>query len=226
MMRLLIVCEGLTEVEFASQILKPHLEARTEYGLVVTAPNLRGYRTYAEVKRFLKTIMYSKTPELKVTTMIDFFKIPGDYPGRADLPGTNALEQVQYLEKCFLEDVADDRFFPYLQLHEFEALVLAGLPLLADQRPNRRASILELAARLERDFESPEHVNHQRPPSYWIKDVVPEYDKRTDGVVTATGIGLPRLRERCRHFGQWLHQLESLVSDPPSPHERISETQS
>src|ERR1017187_10033644 len=95
MMRLLIVCEGLTEVEFASQILKPHLEARTEYGLVVTAPNLRGYRTYAEVKRFLKTLLHSKTPELKVTTMIDFFKIPGDYPGRADLPGTNGLKRAR-----------------------------------------------------------------------------------------------------------------------------------
>ena len=30
MKRLLIVCEGLTEVEFASQILKPHLGALTE----------------------------------------------------------------------------------------------------------------------------------------------------------------------------------------------------
>jgi Domain of unknown function (DUF4276) len=84
--------------------------------------------------------------------------------------------------------------------------------MLADQHPNRRKEIGHLAAHLDREFESPEHVDRLRPPSYWIKAAVPEYNKTTDGPITASRIGIPRLRERCPHFGLWLRRLEDLAA--------------
>jgi hypothetical protein len=214
MTRLYVVAEGLTEVDFVTQILKPHLEAHTQHSTTVAAPTINGYRTYAKLKKFLKTLLRSQSRELRVSTMIDLFKLPGDFPGRhkvADLP---PLERVQRLEHHLGEHISDRRFFPYIQLHEFEALVLVDLPALAHQHPNRRLAITELAERLERDFSTPEQVNGLRPPSYWIKSVVPEYNKRLDGVATVERIGLARLRARCQHFGQWLKCLESFHRDP------------
>jgi hypothetical protein len=143
--------------------------------------------------------------------MIDLFGIPHDFPGLAEASHEAPAGRVRRLEQQFTEDVADPRFFAYLQLHEFEALLLADLTVLVEQHPNRSEEIGELVTRLGQKFASPEHVDRLRPPSYWIKDVVPEYNKTIDGPITASRIGLSRQRERCPHFGQWLRHLEDLV---------------
>lgn len=115
------------------------------------------------------------------------------------------------MQQRFTEDVGDRRFFAYLQLHEFEALLLTDLTALIEQHPNRRREISELAKRLDREFESPEHVDRFHPPSYRIQEAVPEYNKTIDGPITASRIGISKLRERCPHFGQWLQHVEDLV---------------
>ena len=126
-------------------------------------------------------------------------------------------ERIGHLEAKATGDVGDRRFFAYLQLHEFEALLLADLMALVKRHPNRQKEIADLTARLNRDFPTPEHVDRLRPPSYWIKDAVPEYVKTVDGPTTTSEIGLPALRQRCPHFGQWLNRLEGLagVTAPP-----------
>jgi hypothetical protein len=143
--------------------------------------------------------------------MIDLFKVPGDFPGLAPTSDEAPDERVRQLETRFTEDAGDRRFFAYFQLHEFEALLLADVTVLVKQHPNRRKEIDDLAARLGRDFSSPERVNRLHPPSYRIKAAVPEHNKTVDGPITASRIGLPKLREYCPHFGQWLQRLEHLV---------------
>jgi hypothetical protein len=173
MTRLLVMAEGLTEVNFVTQLLKPHLEKRAPDRLTVSAPNLKGYHTYAKLQKFARNLLGSPQSSVIVTTMIDLFKIPGDFPGLAEATGEAPAGRASRLEQSFTEDVGDSRFFSYLQLHEFEALLLADLKLLVEQHPNRRKEIIDLAARLSRDFESPEHVDRLRPPSYWIKGPSP-----------------------------------------------------
>jgi hypothetical protein len=212
MKRLYVVGDGLTEVRFVTEILKPHLEKQSDWLFAVSAPRLPGQFTYAKLKRDLKRLLGPAGSAVVVTSMIDLFKIAGDFPGRGD-PQDNAqpAERVQYLEKCFADDVADPRFLPHLQLHEFEALLLWDVELLARQHPNRSKAIEKLGKRLRREFPTPEHVNRLRPPSYWILEAVPEYKKVVDGIVTAERIGLDRLRRNCPHFGRWLDRLESAV---------------
>ena len=211
MTRLLVVSEGLTEVNFVAQVLKPHLEGRAPERLTVSAPNLKGRNTYAQLRKFVKNLFGSHGSAVIVTTMIDLFGVPQDFPGLAETSVQAPIEWVRQLEQQCNHDVGDGRFFAYLQVHEFEALLLANLTLLAEQHPNRREEICRLAARLDREFQSPEHVNRLRPPSYWIKDVVPEYHKVTDGPTTASRIGLGKLRERCPHFGDWIERLEDIA---------------
>jgi hypothetical protein len=211
MTRIYVVCEGLTEVNFVTQLLRPHLEQHDPDATAVGAPNLRGHYTYAQLKKFVKNLLGSPGSPVAVTTMVDLFKIPGDYPGIAEAAAQGPVERVHHLEHRCTEDIGDRRFFSYLQLHEFEELLLADLAVLTAQHPNRGKEIGELAAHLDREFPSPEHVDRLRPPSYWIKDAVPEYGKTTDGPITTARIGFPRLRERCPHFGQWLQRLEGVT---------------
>jgi hypothetical protein len=213
MNRLLIVAEGLTEVNFVTQILKPHLEDRASGQLNVSAPNLMGFKKYAAIKKFVRKLLASPDTGAVVTTMVDLFRIPGDFPGLANASRKSPADRVRHLEECFNADVADGRFFAYLQLHEFEALLLADSSALIELHPNRQAGIQALEKRVAR-FNSPELVNRDRPPSYWIKDAIPEYHKTVDGPIVTGTIGLSRLRERCPHFGEWLSRLEDLTPRP------------
>ncbi len=212
MTRLLIVAEGLTEVNFVTQVLKPHLEGRAPDRITVNAPNLKGYHPYAGIKKFVRTLLGSPESKVIVTSMIDLFRIPHDIPGFAEVSNSAPADRVRRLEEHFTEDIGDRRFFAYLQMHEFEALMLCDLGALAEQHPNRRREIDELANRLAKDFDSPEQVNHLRPPSRWIKEAIPEYNKTVDGPIAASKIGLTVLRQRCPHFGQWLQRLEEAAS--------------
>ena len=96
MTRLYIVCEGLTEVNFVTQLLKPHLEAPDPLRLTVGAPNLRGHYTYAQLKKFVKNLLATPSSPVAVTTMVDLFKIPGDYPGIAEASDEAPVERVHH----------------------------------------------------------------------------------------------------------------------------------
>src|SRR5438132_1100380 len=81
--RLYVISEGLTESNFVRDILAPHIESRWPDRLTVQAPNLRGRRTYAELKKLIRALLGNPDSAVLVTTMIDLFKLPRDYPGSA-----------------------------------------------------------------------------------------------------------------------------------------------
>ena len=117
------------------------------------------------------------------------------------------------MQQSLADQISDERFIPYLQCHEFEALVLVD--------PGRIASLYEVA-RAEIDalvrecnsFETAEDINlgqHSHPKAR-IKNRVPDYDENVAGPLLAEDIGLSTLRERCPHFAEWLSRLEQLDS--------------
>lgn len=208
MRRVHVVCEGLTEITFVRELLARHLQSK---GLLVHASNLGGGLTYTKLRRDIRTFLLTSDPYFRITTMVDLFKLPEDFPGRlACDEHSDPYQRVEALEAQFADDVADQRFIPYLQLHEFEALILADPVRLAEYYPNREDEIREMASALD-DFESPEHVNQQAPPSYRIKAAVPEYQKALAGAITLLAIGIDKIRNRCHHFNEWLAKLEGLA---------------
>jgi len=212
MTRLYVVGEGLTETTFVRDILAPHMEQRWPAKLAVQAPNLRGRCAYAEVKKLIRALLGNPAAEVFVTTMIDLYKLPGDFPGHAARGGhENARQRVEEMERFLFEDVADRRFIPHLQLHEFEALILTDALSLAKYYPNRKDELRKLAVSVEKDFRSPEEVNRITPPSRRIRAAVPEYQKALFGISAVADLGLERIRDKCGHFDGWLQRLERLI---------------
>lgn len=85
--------------------------------------------------------------------------------------------------------------------------------------PWRLASIYEVAdaqiAALCHEcggYDTPEEINHGQHshPKYRIQQKVPGYDENVAGPLIAEDIGLPTLRMRCPHFGEWLTTLARL----------------
>jgi len=144
--------------------------------------------------------------------MLDLYGLPNDYPGCAEAEGcADPHARAESIEAAMREDVGDSRFMPYLQLHEFEALLLAQPDRISVAYPDREAEALQLAAEAK-DFANPELIDDgpNTHPSARIQARIPEYQKVAGGEGIALAIGLDRMRERCPHFAEWLAALEAL----------------
>lgn len=224
MIRLNIVVEGQTEERFAKTVLAPYL---SEYDVFV-APRcvltskdgptfFRGGMTrYSRARKDIANWIKQESSHSEVwfSTMFDLYALPMDFPGfdesrkKADPYG-----RVAVLETALACDIDCYRFVPYIQLHEFEALILADPSKLNHQFLEHDRSIDNLV-RLAVD-RNPELIDDgpQTAPSKRIIEEIPEYEDRkaSAGPIVAEKIGLPALRERCRHFDQWISRLEALA---------------
>lgn len=216
-----IIAEGPTEANFVNQTLRQHLEsfAIDVQVLVVTTMELAnftyrgGIGDYAKPERDIRLRLsrYSKS-NARFTTMFDLYQLPKDFPGYAIAASHNdPYQRVQTLEDALAEDIDDSRFFPYIQLHEFEALLLSDPGKFEPHFKDCTDGISNLVA-MASEFQSPELVNNENPPSKRINKELLNYNswKSSVGPIVAGQIGLPTLRSRCTHFGAWLGKLESL----------------
>ncbi|MFP2925408.1 DUF4276 family protein [Pyxidicoccus sp. 3LG] len=217
MKRILILVEGQTEETFVRDVLVPYFltrELALSPKLVVTrrvaagGHDKGGFTRYKHVKDDLVRLLADTGAE-RVTTMLDYYGLPEDFPGLANRPAGDCYKRVEHVERAFAEDIGHRRFLPYLALHEFEALLFTDLNRCSVFTP-KAVSALQLARNA---VSSPEEINDHREtaPSKRILAVMPEYRKRLHGPQAVQEIGLPQLRAACRHFDQWLSRLEALA---------------
>ena len=221
--RLHFIVEGQTEETFVNRVLGPHLAKLSIWVKVRCVMTSRqrgvkyrgGIRRYAQAKNDITAwITEDQNPDARFTTMFDLYRLPPDFPGYEEAAQTSdPYQRVRTLEDALRKDISDPRFMPYLQLHEFEALLLSDSQKLDAQFDNRSAGIQQLVEVVS-TFASPELVNdgNTTAPSKRIADVIPEYEgrKASAGPIVAEKIGLPTLRLKCEHFGSWLGRLEAL----------------
>lgn len=222
--RLNFIVEGQTEETFVNQTLKPHL-SRFSVGVsarVVTTSKQRGvkYRgglsTYARTRRDITLwTKQDRNPDVRFTTMFDLYGLPTDFPGYSTAAHDDPYQRVAALEDALGNDISDPRFIPYIQLHEFEALMLSDPQELDSQFDNRADGIARLGTMVSQ-FASPELINDSTDtaPSKRILREIPEYEgrKASAGPIVTAKIGLSTLRSQCAHFAQWLDKLESLAT--------------
>jgi hypothetical protein len=120
---------------------------------------------------------------------------------------------VESVEEAFGSDIADPRFIPYLQLHEYETILFTDPEAFRIAFENCDREVARLNAIAE-SFSSIEHINdgEATAPSKRIIDVIPTYKglKTSAGPDIAEYIGLTAIRGKCFHFNAWLTKLEGL----------------
>jgi hypothetical protein len=216
--RVLILVEGQTEETFVNDALAPHLAGFEKWPTATRICTKRvkarrahrgGIGSYEQVRTDLRLLLRSN-PDV-VTTFIDFYGIPSDFPGCASLPqNTTCFARAVHLEQEFGKDIADRRFIPNLVLHEFEGLLFSA-PCAIAEVLNDEIHVKKLEA-IAGKHGSPEEINDSPAthPSKRIKDLYPTYVKTLYGPQIAARIGLPAIRAKCLHFDAWLKRIEDL----------------
>lgn len=224
MIRLHIIAEGQTEETFVNRVLAPYLGERNIFADTHCVTTRRhhgkvwrgGMRRYAQVKRDIDLWRRNDQQEdARFTTFLDLYALPNDFPGRSQAAQhSDPYEKVEVIERALADNVQDGRFIPYIQLHEFEALVLTDPRKLEHDFIDHEEAIRQLEE-LVSGFSSPEEIDEgpTTAPSKRIIHEIPEYAgrKATAGPNVTEKIGIERLREKCPHFNTWLKTLEAMV---------------
>ena len=165
---MLILCEGQTEETFVQRSIAPHLLTLNVVAiptLIVTkkptsgAVSRGGITRYAQVRRDIVHLLRDSSAAL-VTTLIDYYGLPADFPGMSTLPDGSPYQKVAHLEQALTQDINNNRFLPYLIIHEFEAFLFAQ-PRVIMQTFAQRGSVERVFGDLS-SFASPEEIRlHQ-----------------------------------------------------------------
>lgn len=218
MKRVLILVEGQTEERFVNRVLAPQLlkhEIVAIPTIVVTKRAKGGQQfkggvlSYQQVRGDLLRLL-GDSSACAVTTMLDYYGLPGDFPGRSTLPPElrTPEDRVRHVEHELAQELADRRFIPYVSLHEFEALLFSEPAEFDSQFPGRRGG--QLVAKIRNEFGSPEEIDEgaETHPAKRLLKLFPDYHKATVGPILAGRIGLEKMRAQCPHFNSWVTKLE------------------
>jgi hypothetical protein len=215
-----ILCEGETKEKFVKEVLQPHFKALDKHlePIILSTKRDRsgtkvkgGVSSYKKIRRDLQNLLRDSHVDC-VTTFLDYYGLPEDFPGKAEMAHRKfetPYQRVTHLEEKFAEDIDDRRFLPYIMLHEFEAVLfidLAALEEVVGVSPDFRAlGDWQL-------FSSPEEINDGKDthPSARLGKAYRGYRKVLHGSQAVMRIGLERIREKCPHLDEWIRKLEEL----------------
>lgn len=212
MKRVYIVVEGPTEQEFVNSVISPYLQ---NFGILSISPILiRTSRTgrggmvnYLHLFNTIKPLLQSDKNDYIVTTFIDFFRIPHNMPKYDEsMEKTGKIEKVESLENAINEDINDRRFFSYIQLHEFEALLFSNNKgfeyYFSDKLSKETESIIS-------SYDNPEDINTspESAPSKRLLAIKPDYNKVLEGNLIALEIGIKSILEKCTRFAIWINLI-------------------
>ena len=196
MKRIAVVVEGRTEYNFVRNVLRHELK-----NVEVIARNMRGgSMSVPYVLKYVRPLLYDRFD--CVTTMVDFYKFanPGRKSGADDI-------QRELAEAVEQNNRSGAVFLPYVQKHEFEALLFADRKAISERLKLSGAQNKKLNA-IE---DKPEDIDHGMPPSRRLMDIYPEYEKAVDGIEIIRKIGLVKIAGKCLRFGGWLGELRKIA---------------
>ncbi|MBU1194572.1 MAG: DUF4276 family protein [Proteobacteria bacterium] len=223
MIRLNIVVEGQTEETFINKILGPHLAVFNVFARARCVETGRkrnqifrgGMISYHKAQKDIQLWMKEdKGDDARFTTMFDFYKLPGDFPGfNKAKQQPDPYRKIEVIEDKLSADIASPRFIPYLQLHEYEALLFSDIEKFHHYYIDHNSQLTKLKQDVS-GVTNPELINENpdTAPSKRIIKFLPSYDreKPSAGPIIAEHIGLQKIRSKCQHFNAWVSQLETL----------------
>jgi len=211
MKRLVIIVEGKTEQEFVGTTMSPFLAENGIYDVraipIHTSKNQRGgFVNYQHLRNDITRSLQSAKNDFVVTTFVDFFRIP-DVPGKDKWHNiSNDAEKVEMMQQCIDLDIADRRFFSYIQLHEFEALLFSDNKGFEKYMPN---DVSERTKTIIDKYANPEDINSgaDTAPSKRLLKIYPQYNKVLDGNIITLEIGIDKIINKCPRFKKWIERI-------------------
>lgn len=223
-----VLCEGQTEQGFVEEVLRPYLQTqgvKSVKGILITTNKKKNARggmlSYNHAVTDIGLLRQTKKDDEYArhifTTMFDLYALPNDFPGYAVAQTIgDPYVRVNSLEADFAKDINDGRFIPYIQLHEFEALLFCGIAHIAKYYPGCDKRCKQLENDLLDAGGNPELINNgpsTAPSKRIIKAIEGDkkthynYNKPVTGKNVAKQIGIETLRAKCRHFNDWIEKL-------------------
>lgn len=215
MKRLIIVVEGDTEKEFVDNVLSPYLYAKglQSVSCFKIKHTKGGLTKYRHLKTDLLNCVYEK--DVVVTTLIDFYALPNDFPKYDEAARIeDKAERLTFLEAAIVDDIQseNDGYFPnllpYIQLHEFEALVFSSLQSIASLFDDDEADFAEIE-RIVNAHSNPEDINDnpKTAPSKRLLKLIKGYHKVVDGIMIIEETGIETVLKKCTRFNSWVETL-------------------
>jgi hypothetical protein len=214
---LFFLVEGDTEEQFIKDLIAPYFENKCYIQPIklTTNPNIGkrgGFNKYQQLKTDAENLLRQKREKF-ITTFVDYFRVPKDVPNYDECRKINLIdERIKCLEDAIKADIGSDIFIPYIQKHEFEALLFSsnqGFEYCFEPREAKEtAKIITL-------YPNPEEINDHphTAPSKRLENIRPKYSKPLEGNIIALEIGLPVVLEKCPRFKNWIENLIELVQE-------------
>jgi hypothetical protein len=220
-----IVVEGQTEQTFVREVLAPWM-ANREIFLIPTLIGKPGHKggdiRFARAKEDIGRLLRQRN-DTYISTMFDYFRIEANWPGREEIRkhisnGTalTAEQKAILLEDASSYAIADEfqncntkqRFIPYIEMHEFEALLFSDPKSIAIKIGIDQAEIDAILSK----HPNPEDINEdpEMAPSKRLSNLKKDYRKVAMGKVVSEAIGIQKISERCLHFGGWIDKMGKL----------------
>jgi hypothetical protein len=214
MKRLIIICEGQTEIEFCKDVLFKHFLNKE---ILIQTPLIKksggGIVPWGTLKKQIE--LHLREKDVFVTTFIDYYGIPDSY----NYPSWDASKKIidrnsrmDLLENAMKNSINQNRFIPYIQLHEFEGLLFNNIDIF-DQNfnPSELNSRQELVDIIN-TYPNPELINDSSTtaPSKRLERIISGYSKIVFGSILAEEIGLSNIRQKSPRFHNWIDILENI----------------
>lgn len=212
MKRVYIVVEGQTEQEFVNSMIAPYFSNLAIYSvtpvLIRTSRSGRGGMiNYQHLQNTVRMLLQSSQTDFVVTTFIDFFRIPDTMPQYYEcMAKPDDIQRIKALEEAMNENISDCRFFSYIQLHEFEALLFSDNKGFESYFAGNEA---EQTSAIIATYKNPEDINSspEGAPSKRLLSIKPDYNKVLEGNLIALEIGINVILEKCPRFAEWINAI-------------------
>lgn len=216
-----VLVEGQSEETFIKNCLYPYLLQFGIYAIPVVVSTKRilsglkttGGLTNGNLKRFLsdlRSLLHSVPPNGIVTTLIDFYAIPTDFPGYEHLESIMSGEQKAEMlqQSLYAEFDGNNSLLPYIQMYEFEALLFchpSGFENNIDPTIGNVSALIQII----NDYENPEKINNKKEtsPSHRILKHYPTYKKNLMGNIMLLDIGIDQILLKCPRFKVWIDSI-------------------
>nr|WP_232335688.1 DUF4276 family protein [Mucilaginibacter arboris] len=159
-----------------------------------------------------------------VTTLIDYYGLYSyhqypDWEEAEKLVDKNS--RMKKLEDTMLLDIEaglQKRFIPYIQLHEFEALLFSEIEVFDNSFEKQEFLDYDYLVETISKNSNPEMINNglETAPSKRLEKIIKGYysDKENNkafyGSTIAHDIGLQKIRSKCPRFNDWIARLENI----------------